>query len=346
MVGFGMSPLSAMVTEVQRILQDTSLARVTDIKAAINRALDTVSAQMEWPQLVFADETGLRKLNADITTFIAEDPYVPMPHEAATIRSIIFQEVGCDPIKIVPAAELYSIAGSSIAQTGRPRYAAKVGVTAQFIALDDDDSVTLIDETSASNDNVNAVTVEYQRAGGVTQVGQTEVVTGAFSAGVQLSGTVKAGYSINKVHLPVGWVGNLAIYDSGDVLIVHIHNILAPGGTTLAGQTQTIATSLFRVWPTPDADYPATIVYQRKPSALTLDSDTPEIPVSSYLVEKVAGDLLLQENKMQMGMIHDGKAERMLAAMMRQSSLGPVVAVPMGGGFLGATGVHPTRGGW
>ena len=339
MTGFGTAPLALMVSEVQRIVQDTSTARQTDIKKSLNRLYDQVGAQFEWPQLIAADETGLRKLNATPKTFVAEDAFVPMPHSAVTVKSVHFQDIGTEPLEIVPAGRLYEIAGSNPTQTGRPRYLAKVGVTAQFVALESDDSVTLIDETSASNDNVNSVTVEYQRAGGVSLVEQTEVVTGAFSAGVQLSSTVQSGYSISKVHLPIGWAGNLAIYDSTDVLLVNIHALVAPGGTTLAGQTRTVATTLMRAWPVPDADYAATIVYQRKPIALTLDSDTPEIPVSSYLIEKVASDLLMQENKGQLAVMHEQRANAMLASLMRQSSLGPVVAVPFRGGLLGMTGV-------
>ena len=339
MTGFGTAPLALMVSEVQRIVQDTSTARQTDIKKSLNRLYDQVGVQMEWPQLIAADETGLRKLNATPKTFVGEDAYVPMPHAAATVRGVHLQDVSHPPIEIIPAGRLYEIAGANLNMVGRPRYLAKVGVTAQFVALDEDDSVTLINETSASNDNVYSVTIEYQRAGGVSLVEQTEVVTGAFSAGVQLSSTVQSGYSISKVHLPIGWAGNLAIYDSSDVLLVNIHAILAPGGTTMAGQTRTVATTLMRAWPIPDADYAATIVYQRKPYALTLDSDTPEIPVSSYLIEKVASDLLMQENKGQLAVMHEQRANAMLAAFMRGSSLGPVVAVPYRGGIMGMTGV-------
>lgn len=346
MSSFGAARLDDMVSQIQRIVQDTSTARTTDIKNALNRAYDAVSAQMEWPQLVAAEESGLRSENDTLATFESGDAFCPLPQPAVTLRKLILQDVSAEPIEVIPAGRLFELAGSGLNDTGRPRFVAVVGTTAQSRPLAATGAVNAYAETNSSNDNVYSIVVEYRTANASAGMEHTEVVSGAFSTGVTLSANVVAGYSISKVSLPVGWRGNLVMRDGSGNTLMSIKNLLLPGGTTAATQHQTIARTLLRVWPVPDMDYAATIVYQRKPVKLTLDGDTPEIPVSSYLVEKVASDLLFQENKAQLAMAHDAKAGQILSSLMRQSSLGPVVAVPRHPGFLSATGVHPAQGGW
>jgi hypothetical protein len=340
----GVTTFSETVSEIGELVHDTSTARKTPIKQAINRAYDAIAARFDWPQLIFVDESGQRRLSGTaVSTFEDGEAEVPLPYNATDIRSLRlqYQDSTRAPIEVIPAQELYDKIGSKITTTGRPRKAAIIGTTAQFKRLTADDTPVVSSEVSG-NDGVASVRIEYTKANAVFAEPSVTTLTGNFSAGVAFPNAVLAGYPIRSVTLPSGWKGAFFIKDSSANNITVIRSVQQPSNQA-NNEVRVASNMLLRLDRVPDTDYACTVIFMRRPRKLVDDNDVPEIPVSTYLVEKVAAEILRQQNKKAIAAHHESEAAAFVGSVMRQHHRGPMVATPMRGSFTSQSGLTVGR---
>jgi len=331
----GYTTFDSMIDEVGRIVGDTSTGRRVPIKDALRRHYDTIAAAVEWPQLVAFDDSGLRTLGATtVASLEAGEPEAPAPFDAGKIRSIMIQGQDAPAIEVVQPGFLVEVAGSQLSTASRrPVYAAQIGVTAQTLRLEADDALTAWAPDTSQNDNTQTVRVEYRTSDAPLGHESFALIQGIFSTGAAMSGTVAAGYSISKVTLAVGWAGAFELRDGDGNVIVHIASDMQPATNTLLSQRKTRSRPLYRFWPTPDTDYGLTWTWWRHPRRLQNELDAPEMPVSAYLIEAAASDILQHMDKAQAAMIHQGQADKFVRMLMRQNNRGAVQVLPRGGNF-------------
>lgn len=335
----GYTTFASMISEVGRIVGDSGTGRQTPIKDALRRHYDAIAAAVEWPQLVAFDDSGIRTLgNTSVSSIEAGEVEVPAPFDAGKVRSMQLQGVDGGLLEIIQPGMMAEIAGSQLTTSRRPCYAAQIGVTAQTLRLESSGSLTAWAPDSGQNDNNQTVRMEYRTADAPLGHESLVQINGAFSAGVAVSGQAAAGYPISKVTLPVGWAGSFEIRDDDDNAIVHIHSDMQPATSTVLSQRRTSCRPLYRVWPVPDTSYGITWTWWRHPRRLQDDLDTPEMPVSSYLIEAAAADILAHMDKLQASQQHQSKADAFVRMLMRQNNRGPIQVIPRGGNFVSATG--------
>lgn len=338
MTSLGWQNFADMVTDVGRLVGDSSTGRRRPIKDAMMRYYDTIAAAWEWPQLVAFDESGVRDLGSPtIKSLEAGEPEAPAPFYTGKIRSMMLQGVQAPAIEVVQPGLLAELMGSQPTLSGRPRYASHVASTAQTQRLAADSSLTASCPDSNVNNNTLSVVVEYRRESAPVGHESTVIAAGAFTEGVALPGTAAAGYPISKVVLPSGWAGGLTIEDTGGTEIVSIRAMFVPLGTVI-NESQTIAKPLFRFWPVPDQDYGITWTWWRRPRRLVEDHDTPEIPVTSYLVSATAADILRSMDKLSAAREQERQADIFVRSLRRQNNVGPIHVLPRGGNFVSMTG--------
>lgn len=332
---------ATLVAETQRIFQDTSSANLrAACKDAINRALDSAASLFDWPQLVEADESGVRILSdSTLPSLLSGDSFMPAPYAAGRLRSLVVQGAHSPPVEIVTPDELYHRAGVQLAfEVGVPRFAAQVGVTAQTRRLASDGALTCY-SSSASNDGTKTVRVYFQKSSAPLGGRSWADVTGTFSTGVQLGGgaTLEAGYPIKSITLPTGWAGTCEIRDGSGTSLVLVPSVEEPS-TNTNSLPQTIQRALLKVFPTPDADYPATVIWWRVPLMLTEDEDVPELPIGSFLVARAAADIFGQQGKLAESALWEGRAMTALrSTLQQQSGHKRQQSVPAGGNILAQT---------
>lgn len=337
----GYDNLAAIRAQIQRFCYDTGTNSTATLNHAVNDELQTVAARHQWPQLIRVDKSGLRTpSDSNLKTIEAADEFVPLPFTTGRLLSLHHQNSvsGRTELDAKDPEEFSEIAGNRTTQTGVPQIYRYVGQTAQ-VRRHAAGSLTLFCTTSG-NDNVREVVVRLRHStGSMLDTVAKIVVTGTFSSGVSLGVTVGAGYDIESVEIPSGWVGNLRIADSAGTNVVHWMHYEVPVTATTTDRDY-LSRQLIEVWPIPSADYPLTVHWQRDPRPLRADEDVPEIPVSGFLTETVAAVLLEQAGRHQDASVRRGRAEHKLEAfrgLHRQDA--PRVARPFGGNVLGATGV-------
>lgn len=346
MTSLGWQTFSDMVSEVGRIVGDSGTGRRRPIKDAMMRAYDSIAAAVEWPQLVAYDDSGLRTLGVtSVASLEAGEPEAPAPFYAGKIRAIQIQGSGSSPIEIVQPGMLAELAASQATLSTRPRYAAQIGITAQTLRLSAAGQLSVFSPDTAGNDNSLTVVVEYRTSTAPMGHEATAKVTGTFSTGAALSGvaTAAAGYPVSKVLVPSGWAGGLQIRDGSSNQIVDADAVILPATTTLA-EPRVIQRPLYRFWPTPDQDYGLTWTWWRRPRRLVDDLDTPEIPVSSYLIAATSAAILYQMDKSREAMLQEQVADRVARSLLRQNNRGPIHVIPRMGNF--ALGTNFNGGPW
>lgn len=343
MASLGHSPLSVMLSEIGRLVEDPSTALKTTTKEALNRAYDGVVAQYEWPQLALTDETGLRKRDDTPKTLVSGEAEFPLPVDAAQIRGLFYQDGSGEQIEVVSLPSMYQMLAGDTTRTGRPLVAAIIGTTPQHRRLAASGNLTAICPDSDENDGLLSPVIEYQVAAGMSGQQTRLPLIGVFSVGVTIMPAAAAGYPISKVHLPDAWQGGFRVTDSSGNVLVDIRAVVEPQLATASPTPRTYANTLLRAMPTADADYGLTVACQRRPQALDADGDVPEIPVSTYLVEKVAAEILRQKGEMDKAQFHEAEAATYLARLIRQASPGAQSPQPNRPNFALATGFPTFR---
>lgn len=328
--------------DVQDLVQDVTTIGGQKILRALNRAIDEITSDGDWPQLERADEVGLEKRSDTAQTVIdsSASSFFAGPVNCERVKSITIYSPTGATMKQASAAELASDAGSELnSRTGVPYSFARVGQTAQFKPLAADGTLTM-KCTSSGNDDVRDVRVRYRTSTAHLGASVTEdVLGGTFSgSGIALNSTVEAGWSIESVDLPVGWVGALTIEDASANVIVEIANVFSPG-TTSGSHWVHYSRPLFRVWPNPDQDYKATVVWKERHQPLLTATDALQIPAAAAVVYKAASSIMGAERRLADAAAFNRMAE---AALDRaQSGTGRVTEAirPAYGSVLGAAGV-------
>ena len=336
-----------LVSEVQDIVSDDSTTTTRMIKDALNRRYAEISRDAEFNELLATEETGLRRTSTGtVAAFVSGDPFFPLPWNCTRVKSLHFQADTFDnKIDLVDATELFTRAGSQLLTTGLPCYASIVGETAQYQQVSAAELVTVATTTTA-NDNSQTLRVNYQRSFNYPGVYNWQDLTGLFSAGVALQEQVATGYPIKEICIPEGWVGGLtATGVTSATEIVAIRNLELPA--TNVNETYQVAKRLlYRLWPVPDQDYLVTTVYWQRPNRLTEDGDTPLIPVSGWLVEMAAGDILRSQEKAGLAREHSAAAAQLVRAVLASDKQAQrTVIVPYMGNFVTGNGYGSWRGG-
>lgn len=341
MTSLGWQNLSDMISEVGRIVGDSGTGRRRPIKDAIGRAYDAIAAAVEWPQLVAFDDSGVRTLGTTtVASLEAGEAEAPAPFFTGKLRSISLIGHDVPAIEITQPGVMADLAGSQFTASRRPAYAAQIGVTAQTLRLSTAGTILAFStDAVTANDATHSVVVEYR--GSLAPIGHESTinVTGAFSTGVTISASIQAaaGYPISKVTLCNGWKGNFQIRDQSSNHLVSVFSDFLPS-TVSHTESRTICKPLYRFWPVPDQDYGLIWTWWRRPRRMTLDGDTPEIPVSSYLVAAASAEILRHMDKLQAANFQDGKAEQFVRLLLRQNNRGPMNVIPKGGNFVSMTG--------
>lgn len=333
----------SMQTEVGRVVQDTSTIRKASIKDALNRALGIASEMFEWPQLLKADESGVRYLSdTTLTTFMSGDPYAVAPFGCGRIKALVPQVTTWGNIEIISSDALYQRVGSQLNIVGKPMLAAITGRTVQFIPIDTQGVCSVLC-TSDANDNI--LTLRFYFRSSAMQPGDATWVdvSGAFSTAAVLptNDTVAAGYSLEAIGVPVGWAGSIILQDRNNITVGVVAMTEQPD-TSVNGTIITLSRPLMRLWPIPDADYAATWIWWRVPLRLTEDSDIPEIPVSAFLVAKASAEIFSQMGKQAPAQLWEGRAATYLKLATGQNTATKrIQAAPYMGNLVDQTGSGP-----
>jgi hypothetical protein len=337
----GYDPLATIRSQIQRYLFDSGTTTTATLNRSVNDEYQALVARHQWPQLLRVDKSGLRApSDSNLKTIEAADEFVPMPFTSGRLLSLSHQTAvsGRTMLEAKDPQAFSEIVGNRINQSGVPAIYRYVGQTAQVRkAAAGTPTLTC---TVSGNDNVREVMVRLRSSAAAQLDTQSKVVvSGVFSAGVSLGLAIGAGYDIEAVSVPSGWVGNLRITDSAGTLIVNWNHYEVPTTATTTDK-EVISRQLVEVWPIPVSDYPLTVHWYRDPRALTADEDVPEIPVSGYLIDAVAANLLEQAGRHKDAQARRYSAEKTLRALTGQHKQdAPRVARPYGGNLLGATGV-------
>jgi hypothetical protein len=343
MTSLGWQTFTDMVSEVGRIVGDSGTGRRRPIKDAMMRNYDGIAAAVEWPQLVAFDESGLRTLGTTtVKSLESGEAEAPAPFYTGKLRGIMLQGQSTPAIEIMQPGLMAELAASQFTASRRPAYAAQIGVTAQTLRLSAAGSLTAYATDSSANDGTQTVRIEYKTSGAPIGHESTATVSGSFTAGAAISGTAAAGYPISKVTLPSGWAGDFQVRDGSGAVIVNIPSNLLPATTALT-ESRTVSRPLYRFWPIPDQDYGLTWTWWRRPRRLLADSDTPEIPVASYLIAATAAEILRHMDKPQAALLHEREAEKFIRLLLRQNNRGPISVIPKGGNFVDMTGAAFVR---
>jgi len=345
----GYGSAAQLQRDVQDLVQDVSTIGGQKILRAINRALDEISSDADWPQLERSDELGLRKASdTGVAVLDSGSGYFTGPVDAERVKSItIYSPTGCT-MRQVSASELATTAGAELqSRSDIPRVFSRVGQCAQWKPIAADSQMTLKCSDSG-NDDVRDVRVRYKRYD--SHMGATvveDVLAGTFSgAGIALNATVESGWSIESVDLPVGWVGRTTIEDSAASTVVEIDNAFEPG--SLSGSHWVhYSRPLFRVWPNPDRDYKATVVWKRRHPPILTATDVLEIPAAAAVVFKAAASIMGAERRLADAAAFNRRAEAALERELSGTGRATTAVTPAMGSVLGATGVpHRRRNIW
>ena len=342
MTSLGVANFKQMQDEVLGMLQkESSTATRTTVKSAMNRVYDEVVHAHEWPELQRVDYTGLRVAGGSLTTLVSGDPHIVAPWNAERITGLQAFDTCSRRLDIVERDEFFAYVGSGEERTGTPEVVTQVGVTAQFRTISTVGTMTLKCSVSG-NDNISTVRVYYTPSDAHLGRPRWMDVSGAFSSGVALGINPAAGYSIERVSVPAGWVGVLTIEDASNVAYVELDPVEVPG-TTSNDNYQVYSRPLFRVAPIPDANYKAAWSWKHLPDRLTENEDVPEIPVSTYLVEMTVAKMLMEDRKWQVSSFHRGEAEAFLRRLTSGQQRSLRVVRPVGGNVANLNGFFDRR---
>lgn len=337
----GYDRLSVMVDHVLDYCYQQSAAKEARAKERVNRDYQAIAADYDWPQLLRADESGLRDpSDSNLKTFEAGDAEAPLPHNLGRLKSIQLQtsSFGGGQLEGLDMQDFYDRVSDNLTEAGTPRFYTMIGMTAQTrrIAVA---ATPTAHSSVTNNNNLKVAHIKFRKALAV-RVDQTSKLdlSGTFSTGVSLGYQLPTGYPIERVSLDSGWLGTFRIND-GTVDIVSIQHTEEPPTSTSA-LVDVISHPLIRVWPVPNVDYAATLMWVRNPLPLTEDEDTPDIPVSNYLVESCIGWMLSQEGRHKDAAPHIASAEALYRSLVKKNRQDASRRMtPRGRNFLGMTGV-------
>lgn len=305
--------LGEMADEVGDLVEDDSAGRRSSIKAALARIYDSAMAEFEYGSLERVDDTGLRSgapANSGVKTLETGEAEFPLPFHVGRLKSLHHQSLVAPRTMIaVDVQELYDRAGNELNTTGTPCYYAEVGRTAQWQRLSADAALTVSCPVTTNNSN-KTVRVMFRQQSSYTSETQFQDVTGTFSAGVSLANgvTFESGWPIESVYLPVGWVGNFQVTGNSQTLVDIGPNVLPASSNT--EMSKPYNRKLIRVWPVPSTDYSLTITWKHMPRRLVQEGDLIEAPISVYLIEAAAAEILTIMGLVQKAAIHAAMAEQ------------------------------------
>lgn len=341
MMNLGTQLFTDMVTEVGRLVDNTSTNLQSSIKTALNNALGVAEIANEWEQLVRVDESGLRdRADTTLKTFVDTQAQAPMPWNARTIISMQYQDAAAEPIEILDQETFYRKAGASLNEGGRPRFACVVGTTAQYKELPASEILKFSCPTST---NANLVArIHYVL--GVGHVGDEQwedLATADWTTLKAMALAVVTEWPITRISLPSTWADTFnGFRNNGTTEIISIERAEAP--LTATNSTQRVASRpLLRLLPVPDDDLALTVSYRMWHPKLTENEDQPLIPVSEFMVFKAAATIARQLHDSKQATNYSGEASLALSTLSRKTRpMSQTLATPYRGDFLGMTGIR------
>lgn len=330
MGALGFMAVRDMVAEVQGLVQQTSLTHRNKVIAALNRAYDEIVADYDWPQL---------ERTADFS-LAAGSLYFPLPWEATETVSIALNSPTAVILTEESMKKLLLRAGPEVITRSVPLYYARAGMTAQKLIISTSQTLTA-KSSDAGNDApvVRSARIRYRENGAEEGRFVYADVQGDFTTGVDLPSDPAAGWSIETVALPAGWVGDFRIEDASANVYVDVDNTERLD-TTANAHYQTWSRPYVRIWPVPDATYTGFVSWQMRPPALLADDDKPLIPVSSAIVDRAVARMLRMDRRPDEAPGFERTAE---AALARVRGAEPQIREgmrPKGGDILGASGIR------
>lgn len=347
MPNLGYKTLGQMAASVGRLINNTSTSKAQKIKEAISRNYEEVAAEYPWPELQRVDTVGLRKSDVSgVKDLESGEAEAPLPWDTYRVKSVYLKSPTACPLVYVSPSEMFERAQNTIDTAGIPQVYTIAGQTAQWARLSADSVLTLICSSTGNND-INDVRIRYRTSS--SQLGAyiwEDVEGGTFSgSGVDTASEALSGFPVEAVQIPAGFVGTLTIVDDSANEIVRIDSGEAPN-TNSNEHYQTWTRPLMRVWPPPNDDYACSVAWQRKPPALLETADTPEIPCSAILEYRAASEMSTEDEKPQLALLYDQKAERSLQRVFGASQETRRYARPRGGNIMAATGIREDRLRW
>lgn len=337
----GFQSLSQMTLEVGYFLNDITTARRAKIAAAINRRYQMATTVQPWPQLTRSESSGLRTTaDPDLKNLVAGEAEVPLPYGVGRLLSVSLLGEPGGTLEARSGQAFWDEVRDHATLAGTPCIYTLAGYTAQYRSLAAAGAL-IAKSNSSGNDAAKTVRVHFRKGASGTDQTAWQDLSGAFSSGVSLgSGAgVLAGYAVEKVVLPVGWVGNFTLEDSGAVKVTSIQPIEVP--VTATNLSQIVYTrKLIRVWPVPDTSAGLAITWLSDALPMSEDEDTPQIPVSRALVAGAIADMLAQKGELAAASKYEGQFNEIMAGLTgfhQSDAQGRVI--PRGRNSLTANGV-------
>lgn len=346
MASGGYMPLIRILTAVAGNLRhgvDSQPGFKAHATALVNRALEEAADAHEWPELRRNSDIQLTvEGDADTDTMKSGSSYFVAPWGAVRVDSVVMMTPTRYSMAEVSSDQLLSLLADSEAGTvGQPRFFAEWGRTAQHTALAAAGALTVLsDSTLNSSDQSNLrVVVTYRQAG--HQLGQAVRVNveGDFDTGVALPVNAVAGWPIESVSLPIGWAGSLVIQDASANEIVSIPRGLLPTSSA-SGTEQEFTRKLYRTEKASDSDRGGNMTWIAEPRPLVADSDTPDIPCASFLIEMATAMLYEARGNVVMARSHRSNAMDSLGGRYGHKKKRHKVAGPQFGNVCGSTGMQ------
>lgn len=332
-------PVSDMIDEVQGVIQNRSLTKKAKIRKALNRYYIDAWAGYDWKNLEEHVELGLRKYDDTLADLEAAQGYFPLPWNCENVKEVQLYTPSAVPLTEVSMSELARARGSSLNSSGKPCVWAKAGKTAQYQELAASGTLTCKSSDTGNDSPVDrSVRVRYRSSEGQPGMYFWEDVAGDFTTGEDLSMPVLAGWNIEAVELPAGWVGDFTIEDASANELVKVYSGEAPV-TEANNSYRHWSRILGRVEPVPDVDYKAVVTYDRVPRGLLEDKDVPEIPVCGYLVDMAIARLLREDGRADEAPAFERSAEISLRRTNRATPDKGQGVIPRGRNVLWASGL-------
>lgn len=338
MADLGTQQLSDMRSEVLELLGKPSQAYlVTKIDHALNRRLEWVVKQGDFPTLVRQDEVGLRTpSDTDSTIFQGSAAYAPLPWGCRNVQAMFLQVSAENEVEQLSAEEMAR--RYSITTTGRPKHYAIVGETVQHTELAASDTF-VVSGDAVNDDGVATARVWYRTNSGHLGEVVSPSFSGAFSTGITSPSAAAPGWPIERISVSSNWAGDITITrTTGGTELAKIATPFATASSNPMSRVET--RPLIRVAPTPDAAYKATVIWKRIPRRLVKADDAPEIPVSTALVYGAAADLLRAEKRYAQAREMEAMAHASLSTEVAGESMQGGFAAPAFGNFIDQCGVE------
>ena len=260
-----------MYTQVGQFIQDTSTARETRIKDALNRQYLALAKSRDWNEL--------KRFTSAQVSQSGGTAFVYFPKNVDLVKKIISQTTP-DLLTAVNPETLFDQRFIQLDESGPSIQYSVIGaspIKAPYAST----AETLGFASADSGDTVD-INVEVWGRVGDDEIHETVAINGTT--------TVTTSNSFDDV-------SRIGVDGTRDGVITMTGTTSTTAYCTIAPEDKYPAYQMARVWPIQSTDQSLTILYKKRVGPLVADGDAVEFPCEEALVQLAIGDILRQQHK-------------------------------------------------